>query len=166
MLDNPMQEAERGLMPEPPHWFRLAFACRWPAAFALTAWALAVAAIQILKQPIPIALPLDQPLPVKLVGELTINTSQQPLNIKGSDTLRIAAAKTLPVTGSVDVKGGVAVEAVKAPVSVQGENGAPLIVSSKDDAPLHVNGSVKVNENGGEVQVQIRDAAKSLLPIP
>ena len=54
----------------------------------------------------------------------------------------------------------------KAPVSVQGENGAPLIVSSKDDAPLHVNGAVKVNEIGGEVQVQIRDAAKSLLPIP
>ena len=153
-------------------------ASRWPLAIALAAWAIAVAAIQILKQPIPIALPLDQPLPVRVVGDLHIDTLREPLTIKGAESLRIEAAATLPVQGSVgvkgdvdiqgdvDVEGDVSVEEVKTPVSVQGENGAPVVVSTSEEKPLEVTGSVGVNQVGGKISVQIRDAAKSLLPIP
>ena len=153
-------------------------ASRWPLAIALAAWAIAVAAIQILKQPIPIALPLDQPLPVRVVGDLHIDTLREPLKIKGAESLRIEAAATLPVQGSVgvegdvdiqgavDVDGDVSVEEVKTPVSVQGENGEPVVVSTSEEKPLEVTGSVGVNQVGGKISVQIRDAAKSLLPIP
>lgn len=153
-------------------------ASRWPLAIALAAWAIAVAAIQILKQPIPIALPLDQPLPVRVVGDLRIDTSREPLTIKGAESLRIEAAATLPVQGSVgvkgdvdiqgdvDVDGDVSVEEVKTPVSVEGENGEPVVVSTSKENPLEVSGAVGVNQVGGKINVQIRDAAKSLLPIP
>ena len=94
----------------------------------LAAWALAVAAIQILREPIPIALPQDKPFPVRLVGDLKIESLRQPVSIKGAESLRIQAADTLPVKadvavsgdvdveGDVDVAGEVAVEAVKTPV--------------------------------------------------
>ena len=153
-------------------------ASRWPLAIALAAWAIAVAAIQILKQPIPIALPLDQPLPVRVVGDLRIDTLREPLKIKGAESLRIEAATTLPVQGSVgvkgdvdiqgdvDVEGDVSVEEVKMPVSVEGENGEPVVVSTSKENPLEVSGAVGVNQVGGKINVQIRDAAKSLLPIP
>ena len=153
-------------------------ASRWPLALALAAWAIAVAAIQILKQPIPIALPLDQPLPVRVVGDLRIDALREPVKIKGVESLRIEASETLPVQGSVavkgdvdiqgdvDVEGDVSVEEVRAPVSVQGENGDPVAVSTSEEQPLEVSGAVGVNQVGGKINVQIRDAAKSLLPIP
>lgn len=86
-----------------PLWFSLAIASRWPLAIALAAWAIALAAIQILNQPIPIALPLDQPLPVRVVGDLRIDTLRESLKIKGAESLRIEAAATLPVLGSIGV---------------------------------------------------------------
>lgn len=147
-------------------------ASRWPVALALAAWAIALAAIQILKQPIPIALPLDQPLPVRVVGDLRIDALREPLKIKGAESLRIEAAATLPVQGSVgvegdvDIQGDVSVEEVRAPVSVEGENGEPVVVSTSKENPLEVSGAVGVNQVGGKINVQIRNAAKSLLPIP
>lgn len=173
-----MPESKPGFTTPSPLWFSLAMASRWPLALALAAWAIALAAIQILKQPIPIALPLDQPLPVRVVGDLRMDALREPLRIKSAESLRIEAAETLPVQGAVDVKGDVdiqgdvdvagdvGVEEVKAPVSVQGENGDPLIVSTSEEKPLQVSGAVGVNEVGGKINVQIRDAAKSLLPIP
>ena len=58
--------------PSEPRWFVLAMASRWPAAIVLAAWAVAVAAIQILKQPLPVALPQQTPFPVRLVGGVTV----------------------------------------------------------------------------------------------
>ncbi|MEC7897941.1 MAG: hypothetical protein VX628_09755, partial [Cyanobacteriota bacterium] len=92
-----------------PRWFVLLMASRWPLAVALAAWAVAVAAIQILRQPIPIGLPLSQPLPVQLVGGITVDQLTAPVRVMGEEPLMIQAAKTLPVAGDVAVPKGVAV---------------------------------------------------------
>ena len=42
-----------------PRWFTLAMASRWPLAVVIAAGSVAVAATQILRQPIPIGLPSD-----------------------------------------------------------------------------------------------------------
>ena len=159
-------------------------ASRWPLAVALAAWAVAVAAIQILRQPIPIGLPLSQPLPVKLVGGITVDQLTAPVRVKGEQPLMIHAAETLPVAGDVAVPKGVAVSApvqveggvalsgpvtvdeVTQPVTVQGEDGDAVLVATPDGERLNVSGGVKVDSVGGKISVQLRDAAKSLLPIP
>ena len=161
-------------------WLTLALASRWPLAVVLSAWALATAAIQILKQPIPIALPQDKPFPVRLVGDLNIDSLKQPVSIHGARTLRIEAAAPLPVTGDVavkgdvdvandvNVKGNVTVDEVSEPVSVQGDDGAPVLVGSSAEQPVQVDvdGEIDVTQVAGKISVQLRDAAKSLLPIP
>ena len=167
-----------------PRWFVLLMASRWPLAVALAAWAIAVAAIQILRQPIPIGLPLSQPLPVKLVGGITVDQLTAPVRVKGEEPLMIQAAETLPVAGDVAVPKGVAVSKpvqvegdvalsgpvtvneVTQPVTVQGEDGDALLVATPDGERLNVVGGVKVDSVGGKISVQLRDTAKSLLPIP
>ena len=167
-----------------PRWFVLLMASRWPLAVALAAWAVAVAAIQILRQPIPIGLPLSQPLPVKLVGGITVDQLTAPVRVKGEEPLMIQAAETLPVSGDVavpkgvavskpvQVEGGVAlscpvtVNEVTQPVTVQGEDGDAVLVATPDGERLNVFGGVKVDSVGGKISVQLRDAAKSLLPLP
>ena len=72
--------------PSEPRWFVLAMASRWPAAIVLAAWAVAVAAIQILKQPLPVALPQQTPFPVRLVGGVTVKRSST-----GGASLRLRA---------------------------------------------------------------------------
>ena len=167
-----------------PRWFVLLMANRWPLAVALAAWAVAVAAIQILRQPIPIGLPLSQPLPVKLVGGITVDQLTAPVRVQGEEPLMIQAAETLPVAGDVavpkgvgvstpvQVEGGVSlsgpvtVDEVTQPVTVQGEDGDAVLVATPDGERLNVSGGVKVDSVGGKISVQLRDAAKSLLPIP
>ena len=159
-------------------------ASRWPLAVVIAAWAVAVAAIQILRQPIPIALPLDQPLPVRLVGGITVDQLSAPVRVKGEEPLSIEAVKALPVSGDVGVPEGVAVtEPVKveggvsvdgavtvgevtAPVTVNGSDGGPVLVGTPDGELLNVTGGVRVDSVGGKINVQLRDAAKSVLPIP
>ena len=153
-------------------------ASRWPLAVVIAAWAVAVAAIQILRQPIPIALPLDQPLPVRLVGGITVDQLSAPVSVKGEEPLSIEAVKALPVSGDVGVPKGVAVtEPVKvegavtvgevtAPVTVKGSDGGPVLVGTPDGELLNVTGGVRVDSVGGKINVQLRDAAKSVLPIP
>lgn len=153
-------------------------ASRWPLAVVIAAWAVAVAAIQILRQPIPIALPLDQPLPVRLVGGITVDQLSAPVSVKGEGPLSIEAVKALPVSGDVGVPKGVAVtEPVKvegavtvgevtAPVTVNGSDGGPVLVGTPDGELLNVTGGVRVDSVGGKINVQLRDAAKSVLPIP
>ena len=153
-------------------------ASRWPLAVVIAAWAVAVAAIQILRQPIPIALPLDQPLPVRLVGGITVDQLSAPVSVKGEEPLSIEAVKALPVSGDVGVPKGVAVtEPVKvegsvtvgevtAPVTVNGSDGGPVLVGTPDGELLNVTGGVRVDSVGGKINVQLRDAAKSVLPIP
>lgn len=72
------------------------------------------------------------------------------------------------VASDVNVKGNVTVDEVSEPVSVQGDNGAPVLVGSSADQPVRVDvdGAVNVNQVAGKISVQLRDAAKSLLPIP
>ncbi len=167
-----------------PRWFVLLMASRWPLAVALAAWAVAVAAIQILRQPIPIGLPLSQPLPVQLVGGITVDQLTAPVRVMGEEPLMIQAAKTLPVAGDVAVPKGVAVSEpvqvegdvalsgpvtvneVTQPVMVHGEDGEALMVATPDGERLNVYGGVKVDSVGGKISVQLRDAAKSLLPSP
>ena len=153
-------------------------ASRWPLAVVIAAWAVAVAAIQILRQPIPIALPLDQPLPVRLVGGITVDQLSAPVSVKGEEPLSIEAVKALPVSGDVGVPKGVAVtepvkvegavtvEEVTAPVTVNGSDGGPVLVGTPDGELLHVTGGVRVDSVGGKINVQLRDAAKSVLAIP
>ena len=153
-------------------------ASRWPLAVVIAAWAVAVAAIQILRQPIPIALPLDQPLPVQRVGGITVDQLSAPVSVKGEEPLSIEAVKALPVSGDVGVPKGVAVtEPVKvegavtvgevtAPVTVNGSDGGPVLVGTPDGELLNVTGGVRVDSVGGKINVQLRDAAKSVLPIP
>ena len=153
-------------------------ASRWPLAVVIAAWAVAVAAIQILRQPIPIALPLNQPLPVRLVGGITVDQLSAPVSVKGEEPLSIEAVKALPVSGDVGVPKGVAVtEPVKvegavtvgevtAPVTVNGSDGGPVLVGTPDGELLNVTGGVRVDSVGGKINVQLRDAAKSVLPLP
>ncbi len=143
----------------------------WPLAVVIAAWAVAVAAIQILRQPIPIALPLNQPLPVRLVGGITVNQLSAPVSVKGEEPLSIEAVKALPVSGDVGVPKGVAVTEpikvegavtvgeVKAPVTVNGSDGGPVLVGTPDGELLNVTGAVRVDSVGGKINVQLRDAA-------
>ena len=167
-----------------PRWFVLMMASRWPLAVVIAAWAVAVAAIQILRQPIPIGLPLNQPFPVRLVGGITVDKLSAPVSVKGEEPLSIEAVKALPVSGDVGVpkgvvvtqpvkvEGGVSVEGpvtvgeVTAPVSVLGTDGGPVLVGTPDGELLNVTGGVRVDSVGGKINVQLRDAAKSVLPIP
>ena len=179
--------ADKGQTPSSstdPRWFVLMMASRWPLAVVIAAWAVAVAAIQILRQPIPIALPLNQPFPVRLVGGITVDKLSEPVRVKGEEPLSIEAAAALPVAGDVGVpkgvqvidpvqiKGGVSVDGpvtvaeVSAPVSVNGPDGGGVPVTTPDGELLNVTGGVKVDSVGGKINVQLRDAAKSVLPIP
>ena len=178
------QQGERSPSNLDPRWFVLLMASRWPVAVVVATWALALAAIQILRQPIPIGLPLNQPLPVKLVGGITVDQLTAPVRVKGEQPLAIEAAKPLPISGdvgvpkgvtvssSVQVEGGVSVEGpvtvdeVTEPVTVHGSDGEAVLVSTPDDEMLNVTGGVKVDSVGGRINVQLRNAAKSVLPIP
>ena len=177
-------------MPEnnDPRWFTLAMASRWPLAVVIAAWSVAVAATQILRQPIPIGLPLSQPFPVRLVGGVTVDELKAPVRVKSEGSLAIQASKNLPVEASeplpvqgqvsvskpvsieskqtLEVQGQVSVEEVKAPVKVQGADEGPVLVGTPDEDPLTVGGSVEVTEVAGPINVRLRDAAKSVLPIP
>ena len=52
------------------------------------------------------------------------------------------------------------------PVTVNGNDGGAILVGTPDDEMLNVTGGVKVDSVGGRINVQLRDAAKSILPIP
>ena len=169
-------------MPEnhDPRWFMLAMASRWPLAVVIAAWSIAVAATQILRQPIPIGLPLGQPFPVRLVGEVVVDEIKAPVRVKSEGSIAIEASEALPVQGQVsvtkpvliesnqtlDVQGQVSVDEVTAPVKVQGVDEGPVLVGTSDEDQLAVGGAVEVTEVGGRINVRIRDAAKSVLPIP
>ena len=169
-------------MPEnnDPRWFTLAMASRWPLAVVIGAWSVAVAATQILRQPIPIGLPLDQPLPVRLVGGVTVDEIMAPVSVRSEGAIAIEAAEVLPVQGQVsvnkpvlidsnqtlEVQGQVSVDEVTAPVKVQGVDEGPVLVGTSDEDQLTVGGAVEVTEVGGRINVRLRDAAKSILPIP
>jgi hypothetical protein len=164
-----------------PRWFTLIMASRWPLAVVIAAWSVAVAAIQILRQPIPIGLPLDQPFPVRLVGGVTVDEIKEPVSVKSKGSIAIEASEALPVQGqvsvikpvliesnqSLDVQGQVSVNEVTAPVKVQGVDEGPVLVGTSDEDQLTVGGAVEVTEvGGGPINVRLRDAAKSVLPIP
>ena len=169
-------------MPEKndPRWFTLAMASRWPLAVVIAAWSVALAATQILRQPIPIGLPLGQPFPVRLVGGLTVDELKAPVSIKSEGSIAIDASKALPVQGQVavskpvlvesnqplEVQGKVSVDEVQAPVKVQGVDEGPVLVGTSDEDQLTVGGAVDVTGVGGRINVRLRDAAKSVLPIP
>jgi hypothetical protein len=145
-------------------------ASRWPLVVALSAWALALTSIQVLRAPIPIAIPRTKPFPVTLVGDIKIESLEQPVRIEGTQPLSIRAASALPVQGNVAVKGDVAVsqsvpiegsvtvKAIESGVKVQTEDATPIAVK--------VNGAVNVEEVGGKVNVQLKNAVRSVLPVP
>ena len=171
-----------------PRWFTLAMAGRWPLAVVIAAGSVAVAATQILRQPIPIGLPLGQPFPVRLVGGVIVDEIKEPVRVKSEGSIAIEASKKLPIEASealpvqgqvsvtkpvliesnrsLDVQGQVSVNEVTAPVKVQGVDEGPVLVGTSDEDQLTVGGAVDVTEIGGRINVRLRDAAQSVLPIP
>ena len=57
------------------------------------------------------------------------------------------------------------VDTIKEPVAVS-EIKQEIRVDVSNDEPLNVNGTVGVDQVAGQVNVQLRDAVKSLSPIP
>ena len=49
---------------------------------------------------------------------------------------------------------------------MNGSDGGPVLVGTPDGELLNVTGGVRVDSVGGKINVQLRDAAKSVLPIP
>lgn len=143
--------------PQEPRWFVLAMASRWPAALVLAAWALAVAAIQILKQPLPVALPQQTPLPVRLIGGVDVRNIELPV-------IQVEAKQPLPVNGSVSVAKPVTVDvsSIDTPIDV-GRFTNPVPVGQNE--PFAVTGAVTVKEIQGKLNVKVNPVPGGL-PIP
>ena len=100
--------------------------------------------------------------------------------MKSEGAIAIEASEALPVQGqvsvikpvlidsnrSLEVQGQVSVNEVTAPVKVQGVDEGPVLVGTSDEDQLTVGGSVDVSEIGGRINVRLRNAAQSILPIP
>ena len=143
--------------PSEPRWFVLAMASRWPAAIVLAAWAVAVAAIQILKQPLPVALPQQTPFPVRLVGGVTVRNIDLPV-------VQVSASEPLPVSGEVNVEKtvGVEVDSFKQPIDVGGFEQAVPVTQNE---PFDVTGAVTVKQIQGKLDVKVNPLPGGL-PIP
>ena len=143
--------------PSEPRWFVLAMASRWPAAIVLTAWAVAVAAIQILKQPLPVALPQQKPFPVRLVGGVTVEKINLPV-------VQVSASEPLPVSGEVSVEKtvGVEVNSFKQPIDVGSFEQAVPVTQNE---PFEVTGAVTVKQIQGKLDVKVNPLPGGL-PIP
>ena len=143
--------------PSEPRWFVLAMASRWPAAIVLAAWAVAVAAIQILKQPLPVGLPQQTPFPVRLVGGVTVEKINLPV-------VQVSASEPLPVSGEVSVEKTVAVEvdSFKQPIDVGGFEQAVPVTQNE---PFDVTGAVTVKQIQGKLDVKVNPLPGGL-PIP
>ena len=143
--------------PSEPRWFVLAMASRWPAAIVLAAWAIAVAAIQILKQPLPVALPQKTPFPVRLVGGVTVEKINLPV-------VQVSASEPLPVSGEVSVEKTVAVEvnSFEQPIDVGSFEQAVPVTQNE---PFAVTGAVTVKEIQGKLDVKVNPLPGGL-PIP
>ena len=164
-----------------PRWYRLLHASRWPLAVVLASWALAVAVTQVLRQPIPIGLPLSQPLPVRLEGAIKVDRILQPIVVGGKEPLPVVAVvdvqnkKPIPVDDvRVSVQAPVRVEAQQA-LPVQASQPLPVMGNVEVDAineavpiateePIGVTGKVGVNELSKAVKVSVSGALKSLNP--
>ena len=143
--------------PSEPRWFVLAMASRWPAAIVLAAWAVAVAAIQILKQPLPVALPQQKPFPVRLVGGVTVEKINLPV-------VQVSASEPLPVSGEVSVQKtvGVEVNSFKQPIDVGSFEQAVPVTQNE---PFEVTGAVTVKQIQGKLDVKVNPLPGGL-PIP
>ena len=143
--------------PSEPRWFVLAMASRWPAAIVLAAWAVAVAAIQILKQPLPVALPQQTPFPVRLVGGVTVRNIDLPV-------VQVSASEPLPVSGEVNVEKTVAVEvnSFEQPIDVGSFEQAVPVTQNE---PFEVTGAVTVKQIQGKLDVKVNPLPGGL-PIP
>ena len=143
--------------PSEPRWFVLAMASRWPAAIVLAAWAVAVAAIQILKQPLPVALPQQKPFPVRLVGGVTVEKINLPV-------VQVSASEPLPVIGEVSVEKtvGVEVNSFKQPIDVGSFEQAVPVTQNE---PFEVTGAVTVKQIQGKLDVKVNPLPGGL-PIP
>lgn len=146
---NPLNQEDQ------PRWFLLAMASRWPLAIVLATWSAALAAVQILGQPIPIAVKRQMPFPVVLKGPIQVEKILTPVQVQANGSLPVAvkAPSALPVD----------VARIQKPVAVEKIVEAVEILS---DEPLLVNGEVGVNQIGGNVTVTIKDALKSMSPLP
>ena len=57
-------------------------------------------------------------------------------------------------------------ENIDEPSIQPGHDEGPVLVGTSDEDQLTVGGSVDVSEIGGRINVRLRDAAQSILPIP
>ena len=154
---NPLNQEDQ------PRWFLLAMASRWPLAIVLATWSAALAATQILGQPIPIAVKRQMPFPVVLKGPIQVENILTPVQVQANGSLPVAvrAPTALPVRANESLP--VDVARIQKPVAVEKIVEAVEIVSEE---PLQVNGEVGVNQIGGNVTVSIKDALKSISPLP
>jgi hypothetical protein len=147
-----------------PRWFVLAMAYRWPASMLLAVLVLSATASRILQQPLPVALPENTPLAVKVVGGVKVDQLALPVV-----QVQVAGDAPLPVSGSVKVSeavainGAVNVDAIEAPVNV-GSFANPVPVSG--DEPFPVSGSVTVDGIDGKVRVNVNPLPGGGLPLP
>ena len=83
-----------------------------------------------------------------------------------SRPIQVDTSTPLEVNSDVNVDSPIVVSEVSEPVSIRAVAGETLEVSTPDGETLNINGSVKVNSVGGKINVRLRDAAKSVLPLP
>lgn len=119
-------------------WFKVLLAVRWPCAVVASSAVLGGVLLHVLSRPIPIriALPLDQPLPVRAeVQELTRPIRVEQLN----EAIEIKAQEVLTVRGSVGID-------TRTPIPISGEPRVVVTnpVEVKASAPLAVKGNVDV----------------------
>ncbi len=129
-------------------------ACRWPFALVVTAGMIAAAAIEIIRNPIPIR--VDGGVLVEKIVMPIALSAKQPLPVRGQvsviDSVQVKADGPLPVNGDVHVQkieGLVDVGAIRTPVTVADVNvgsiKTPVAVSNK--LPFKVTGDVQVQGN-------------------
>ncbi|QNI71579.1 hypothetical protein [Cyanobium sp. NS01] len=141
-------------------WFKVLLALRWPCAVVASSAVLGGVLLHVLSKPIPIriALPPDQPLPVRAeVKELA-----QPIRVEQlNEAIEIRAQEVLTVRGSVGID-------TKAPIPISGEPRVVVTnpVEVKASAPLAVQGNVAVKAAEPlPVQASVDVSASEPLPV-
>ncbi len=141
-------------------WFKVLLAVRWPCAVVASSAVLGGVVLHVLSKPIPIriAMPMDQPLPVRAeVKELARPIRVEQLN----EAIEIKAQEVLTVQGSVGID-------TKTPIPTTGEHRVVVTnpVEVKAKAPLAVQGNVAVKAAEPlPVQASVDVSASEPLPV-
>ena len=104
---------------------------------------------------------------VEAIKALPVSGSVKvPEGVSLSRPIQVDTSTPLEVNSDVNVDTPIVVSEVSNPVSIRAVDGETLQVSTPDGETLNIIGGVKVNSVGGKINVRLRDAAQSLLPVP